>query len=104
MNSREEDLAWLKSTFQPIPKSALPDDCIEYSLYVLDPNLDKSNESEARLVLQEVQKYANDLRKQYLKHYLWQRQSFNIEIVRDNGEVCEPSKQNTGKSLTFIQA
>lgn len=96
MSSREEDLEWLKSTFHPIPKPALPDDCIEYSLYVLDPNLDASNESESKLVLRDVQKYANDLQKQYLKQYLWQRQSFNVDIVRDNGEVCGQVNRASG--------
>lgn len=92
MVSTEEDIAWLKSTFHPIPKPSLPDDCIEYSIYIIDPKVDTTNPSETRLALRDCQKHVSDLQKQWLKDYIWQRQSLNIELFKENGEVCTPSK------------
>jgi len=94
MNSKEEDIAWLKSTFHPIPKPTLPDDCIEYSLYIIASTLDQNNPSETRLALRDVQKYANEVQKQWLKDYIWQRQSFGLELCKENGEVCMPIRQD----------
>ncbi|EXJ88887.1 hypothetical protein A1O3_01951 [Capronia epimyces CBS 606.96] len=85
MPPTDEDIAWFRSTFHPIPKPALPDDCIEYSLYIISPSLDTTNEFEPRLRLREVQKYATDLHRQYLKDYIWQRQGFSLEISKEDG-------------------
>lgn len=92
MTSTEEDVAWLKSTFHPVPKPVLPDDCIEYFLYIIDPSLDRTNPSETRLELSTVKRYATELQKQWLKDYIWQRQSFNLELLKENGEVCASQK------------
>ncbi|EXJ73704.1 uncharacterized protein A1O5_03466 [Cladophialophora psammophila CBS 110553] len=85
MPTTEEDIAWFRSTFHPIPKPALPDDCIEYSLYIISPSLDPSHDSELRLRLREVQKYATDLHRHYLKDYIWQRQGFSLELNKEDG-------------------
>lgn len=90
MTSKEEDIAWLKSTFHPVPKPTLPDDCIEYVLYIIDSSLDQTNSSETRLQLSAVKKYASSLQKQWLKDYIWQRQPFNLDFVKENGEVRVP--------------
>lgn len=87
MEPSEEDIAWFKSTFHPIPKPTLPDDCIDYSLYLVDSTLDPANDSERRIKLREVKKYANDLQKQWLKDYIWQRQDFSLELTKEDGEV-----------------
>ena len=87
MPPTEEDIAWLKSTFHPIPKAALPDDCIEYTLLIISNSLDSSNDSEARLRLRDVQKYAASLQKEWLKDYIWQRQGFALELAKEDGEV-----------------
>ncbi|RMZ83326.1 hypothetical protein DV737_g1719, partial [Chaetothyriales sp. CBS 132003] len=83
--STEEDIAWLKSTFHPIPKVSLPDDSIAYSIYLLSGTIDQNNDSETRLRLRDVQKYAAELQKQWLKDYIWQRQGFSLELRKDNG-------------------
>ncbi|KIY03192.1 uncharacterized protein Z520_01659 [Fonsecaea multimorphosa CBS 102226] len=85
MSATEEDIAWFRSTFHPIPRPALPDDCIEYSLYIASPALDPSHDSELRLRLREVQKYATELHRQYLKDYIWQRQGFSLELNKEDG-------------------
>ena len=87
MPPTKEDIAWLQSTFHPIPKAALPDDCIEYTLLIVSTSLDRSNDSEARLRLRDVQKYAASLQKEWLKDYIWQRQGFALELAKDDGEV-----------------
>ncbi|KAK5081385.1 hypothetical protein LTR70_000996 [Exophiala xenobiotica] len=99
MGSTEEDIAWLKSTFHPIPKPALPDDCIEYSLHVVDPKFDSINPSEVRLQLRDVQKQANELQKQWLKDYIWQRQSFNLELLNENGVSFLRGRTEYGDSI-----
>ncbi len=88
MPPTEEDLAWIRSTFHPVPRPQLPDDCVEYSLYVISVNLDPANDSETRLRLREAQKSASELQKKQLKDYIWQRQGFGLELVKEDGEVC----------------
>ena len=87
MPPTEEDLEWIKSSFRPIPKPTLPDDCVAYSIHLISESLDHANDSEVRVRLREIQKSANSLQKQWLKDYIWQRQAFNLEIVKENGEV-----------------
>lgn len=86
MPPTEEDIDWFKSTFHPIPKPRLPDDCVEYSIYPISHHLDPSNDVEVRLCLREVQKHASDLTKLLLKDYIWQREGFKLEFVREEGE------------------
>jgi hypothetical protein len=88
MPPTDEDIAWLRSSFHPVPRPQLPDDCVEYSLYIISQNLDPTNDSEARLRLRDVQKAASDLQKKWLKDYIWQRQGFGLELAREDGEVC----------------
>lgn len=85
----EEDINWFKSTFRPIPRPQLPDDAIEYSLYLLSsvPVPDTADAvAQRRSQLQEVQKTGAELVKTYLKDYIWQREPFTLEIVKDNGK------------------
>ncbi|KAK3180762.1 hypothetical protein Dsin_000163 [Dipteronia sinensis] len=100
MQPSEEDVAWLKSTFHPIPKPSLPDDSIEYSIYLVSSTLQGSNDSELRLQLREVQKYANEIQKQWLKGYIWQRESFALELKKEDGEVGAGQLQSRNVRLT----
>ncbi len=101
MPPTEEDIAWFKSTFHPIPKPALPDDCIEYSIYIISTSLDAADDSEVRLRLREVQRYSSDLQRQWLKEYVWQRQGFALELQKEDGEVCMPVGWTTMNELTL---
>ena len=102
MPPTEEDIAWFKSTFHPIPKAALPDDCIEYSIHVISASLDTTNDSERRHRLREVQKYSTELQKQWLKDYIWQRQGFALEVQKEDGEVCMPTRRTITNELTSL--
>lgn len=88
----QEDIEWFKSTFRPIPKPELPDDCIEYSLYWIPKDSSLGSEDDpvaARAALGKVQKSASELSKKYLKDYIWQRDSFKLEQTKEDGEqVC----------------
>ncbi|KAI5301163.1 hypothetical protein KEM55_001970, partial [Ascosphaera atra] len=79
----EEDLEWFKSTFHPIPKPQLPDDCMEYSLYWISDITNGTADDRAKL--QEVQKAASALVREHLKDYIWQREGFKLEFTREDG-------------------
>jgi hypothetical protein len=81
---QDEDLAWFKSTFHPVPKPALPDDCVEYCLYILDSNF-KGDNTKILERLREVQKTSAELTKDLLKDYIWQRESYRLELAREDG-------------------
>lgn len=85
----DEDIAWFKSTFRPIPKPELPDDSVEYFIYHLPSPapavIDEAAETRARLL--EVQRTAAELTKDLLKDYIWQREGFRLETVKDDGAV-----------------
>ncbi|KAF4983688.1 hypothetical protein F66182_17055, partial [Fusarium sp. NRRL 66182] len=83
----EEDLEWFKSTFRPIPRPQLPEDAIEYSLYLLSADPAPASTDtvvHTRALLQEVQKSASELVKDLLKDYIWQREAFSLEIAKEN--------------------
>ncbi|PGH18666.1 hypothetical protein AJ80_04414 [Polytolypa hystricis UAMH7299] len=98
----EEDLAWFKSTFRPIPKPELPDDCIEYSLHWIpaEGTVQAADApGAARSRLSEVQKYASELTKKLLKDYIWQRDAFKLEFAREDGVELLRGKTGYGDSI-----
>jgi hypothetical protein len=86
-NPSKEDIEWFRSSFRPIPKPKLPDDCVEYSLYVLptNPSDAPAKPFEIRSRLREVQKASSELIKDLLKDYLWQRENFGLELTSEDG-------------------
>ncbi|KAF7718647.1 Regulatory factor Sgt1 [Penicillium ucsense] len=97
----EEDIAWFKSTFRPIPKPELPDDAIDYFIYYLpSPTPAEVDEAaEARARLQEVQRSAAEWIKKFLKDYIWQREAFRLELVNENGIPSLRGRTNYGDSI-----
>ncbi|KAL4985017.1 SGT1 protein-domain-containing protein [Aspergillus falconensis] len=98
----QEDIEWFKSTFRPIPKPELPDDCVDYSLHYIPPNpapavVDEAADTRTRLT--EVQKSAAGLRKQLLKDYIWQREAFRLEITKKDGTTILNGRTNFGDSV-----
>lgn len=83
----QEDIEWFKSTFHPIPKPEIPDDCVEYSVHYIphksESTVDEASSTRARLV--EVQRTAAGLTKDLVKDYIWQREGFRLEIVKEDG-------------------
>ncbi|KAI1428916.1 SGT1-domain-containing protein [Xylaria sp. FL1777] len=69
--------------FEPFPRS-LPDNCVEYMLFVLDSTL------EPRILLSElenIRKSAMQLCLAITKDYIWQRDSFQLQVTRVEGLV-----------------
>lgn len=94
----QEDIDWFRSTFHPIPKPHLPEDCVEYSLYWIPPDssvdLSPQELDAARTALGEVQKTASRLVKDLLKDYIWQRDNFKLELTKEGGEQVVPWQTN----------
>ena len=61
---------------------ALPDDCVEYTISIIDSTLEGI---EIRQRLRVVQSSATALTKKLLKGYIWQRDSFNLNLTQHNG-------------------
>jgi hypothetical protein len=87
MERSQDDLKRFDEGFNGFP-NRLPDDCIEYIIHFLDPKLD---DAAIRTRLREVHRAATELTKSLLKEYIWQRETFRLDIVRDNGMVGHPS-------------
>lgn len=83
MGERQKDFKWFGEGFDGFPKR-LPDDCVEYAVYIINSS---PAESSGRARLRQVQQAANVLTKGLLKDFIWQRQSFNLEIVQENGKA-----------------
>ncbi|OJD16674.1 hypothetical protein AJ78_03184 [Emergomyces pasteurianus Ep9510] len=97
----DEDIEWFKSTFHPIPKPQLPDDCLEYSLYCISSgNGDSTADAElARARLADVQKAAAGLVKTLLKDYIWQRDGLKLEMTREDGLNLLRGRTEYGDSI-----
>jgi hypothetical protein len=71
--------------FQGIPKRTLPDDTVEYSIYI--PGSSKSAPR-----LEAVKDAAETLVKEWGQGYIWQRESFDLAIAESDGNcLCLPS-------------
>ena len=83
MEARQNDFKWFGEGFDGFPKH-LPEDCVEYVLYIIDSKL---SDSEIRSQLRKIQASASNLIKKLLKGYIWQRQSFQLELIHNNGNI-----------------
>ncbi len=82
MDGSKGDFKWFAEGFDGFPKS-LPEDCVEYTLYIIDSKL---NDFDVREKLREVQSETSTLTKQLLQNFIWQREPFALELVRENGK------------------
>lgn len=87
MKAQHEDFKWFGEGFNGFPKH-LPEDCVEYILYTIDP---KSQESTGRARLRQIQQAATILTKRLLTGFIWQREQFSLDLVNDNGNVLRTS-------------
>ncbi|TKA51874.1 hypothetical protein B0A49_12822, partial [Cryomyces minteri] len=69
----QDDFKWFGEGFNGFPKR-LPEDCVEYVVYIVDSKL--NSETQVRSRLKEFQSAAIALSKKLLKDYIWQRESF----------------------------
>jgi len=68
--------------FDGFPKR-LPDDCVEYTLFIIDSKLKSQKELLSRLEV--VRKEATTFASGLLKEYIWQRDPFVIELQNEKG-------------------
>lgn len=89
MDAPEDDLKWFGEGFDGFPKR-LPDDCVEYMLFIIDTRL---TQKEVLARLEVVAKEAKKLTGSLLKDYIWQREDFNLKLEQSSGEysmACAP--------------
>lgn len=91
---QKDDLKWFGEGFDGFPKR-LPDDCVEYIIYVVDSKLKDAAATRSRL--KTVLSGANERSKKLLKDYIWQRDSFQLVLDeagtnRLYGDVKDDSK------------
>ncbi|KAL8962477.1 MAG: hypothetical protein Q9193_001120 [Seirophora villosa] len=77
MADHPDGFKWFGEGFDGFPK-ILPDDCVQYMVYIIDSKL---NDFNIREQLRKVQAAANALCKELLKGFIWQRDGFELEIV-----------------------
>lgn len=82
MAGPQDDFKGFGDGFEGFPKR-LPDDCVEYSLFVIDAKLNTQRERLA--TLDAVRKEASKLIHSLLKEYIWQRDSFTLNVKNENG-------------------
>ncbi|KAI0388649.1 SGT1-domain-containing protein [Xylariaceae sp. FL0594] len=85
----------LSPEVEAFPRS-LPDNCVEYMLFILDGNLDpRTLLSE----LKKVRKAALQLCMNIAKGYIWQRDSFQLHVKREAGLVYLHGTTDYGDSV-----
>jgi hypothetical protein len=82
MDAPKDDFKWFGEGFDGFPKR-LPDDCVEYSLFVIGSKL--KSQKELLLRLEAVRKEALKLAESLLKEYIWQRDGFKVEVETGKG-------------------
>ncbi|KAF2972035.1 hypothetical protein GQX73_g1561 [Xylaria multiplex] len=81
--------------FEPFPRS-LPDNCVEYMLFVLDSALEPRS---LLTELENIRKTAMQLCVATAKDYIWQRDSFQLQTKRESGLVYLHGTTDYGDSI-----
>ena len=79
MEGSSDGFKWFGEGFDGFPKS-LPEDCVEYTVYILE---DK-DDIELRDQLRRVQAAAEKLSAELLKGFIWQRDAFELKLERSS--------------------
>jgi hypothetical protein len=95
MEVPQDDLKWFGEGFDGFPKK-LPDDVVEYIIYIIDAKL---SDIQSRERLQAFQRSLQQLEKKFLKEYIWQRESLKLELVREEGRWLLKGRTNYGDSV-----
>ena len=97
----DDEFKWFGEGFDGFPKR-LPDDCVEYIIFVIDSTL--QNTSTLRTGLSEIHRAANQLKKKLLKEYIWQRDAFDLTIQpRIDQPVEDASKTSRLNGLPHLK-
>ena len=91
----KDDFKWFGEGFEGFPKR-LPDDTVEYALFVIDSKLAETN---VVTRLRNVLQHANAFTKDLLKGYIWQRDDFALELQKQDGLWALRGRTNHGDSV-----
>lgn len=92
MDGLDNDFKGFGEGFDGFPKQ-LPEDCVEYSLYIIDSKLKSQKDLLGRL--EDVRKESLALLKDLAKDYIWQRDDFKVDIKTEKG---------TTSTITLLEA
>ncbi|CAO2656421.1 Nn.00g052240.m01.CDS01 [Neocucurbitaria sp. VM-36] len=95
MDFPQDDLKWFGEGFDGFPKK-LPDDVVEYIIFIIDSKL---SDIQTRERLQAFQRALNTLERKFLKEYIWQRESINLDLVREEQRWLLRGRTNYGDSV-----
>ncbi|KAL6707399.1 hypothetical protein ACN47E_004178 [Coniothyrium glycines] len=95
MEGPQDDLKWFGEGFDGFPKK-LPDDVVEYIVFIIDPKL---SHTQTRERLQAFQRALTSLEKTFLKEYIWQRDALKLELVREKQTWLLRGRTNYGDSI-----
>ena len=90
-----EDFKWFGEGFDGFPRN-LPDDSIEYSIYIVDPNL---QDDEVRERLSQIKAAATNLLQPLVKGFIWQRDGFTLAEDRKEGRRRLNGQTSFGDSI-----
>ncbi|KAK5690368.1 hypothetical protein LTR97_012236 [Elasticomyces elasticus] len=89
----DDGLKWFGEGFDGFPKR-LPDDCVEYVIYIIDETLNDLATTRTRL--QQISKLATEICQKHTKNYIWQRDPFQLKL--------KPSLDDPGPANTKVVA
>lgn len=98
--SQDDGLKWFGEGFDGFPKR-LPEDCMEYMIYLIDSKLDSIAATRARL--NDLLKNANQISKNLFKDYIWQRDPFSLKThpsaldPQQDQNATEARKKDSGR-------
>ncbi|EUC40648.1 hypothetical protein COCMIDRAFT_108246 [Bipolaris oryzae ATCC 44560] len=95
MEDPQDGLKWFGEGFDGFPKK-LPDDVVEYIVFIIDSTL---SDIQTRERLQRFQRALNTLEMKFLKEYIWQRDSLKLELVREEQRWLLRGHTNYGDSI-----
>ncbi|KAF3047412.1 hypothetical protein E8E12_004324 [Didymella heteroderae] len=90
-----DGLKWFGEGFDGFPKK-LPEDVVEYIIFIIDARL---SDIQTRERLQAFQRALQDLKKKFLKEYIWQRDEIRLDLVRENDRWLLKGQTNYGDSV-----
>lgn len=90
-----DGLKWFGEGFDGFPKK-LPEDVVEYIIFIIDTRL---SDIQTRERLQAFQRALQDLKKKFLKEYIWQRDDIKLDLVREDDRWLLKGQTNYGDSV-----
>ena len=90
-----DGLKWFGEGFDGFPKK-LPEDVVEYIIFIIDTRL---SDIQTRERLQAFQRALQDLKKKFLKEYIWQRDEIKLDLVREDDRWLLKGQTNYGDSV-----